>query len=83
MNTRKDIYSEIDLERCYQEEKWGNSNDDTLDMAQFAGFINEYATGCTDRTWKTPVRKRMVKVAALAVAAIETLDRKKSRRNGK
>lgn len=73
---RNNVYAEIDVERECQMIKWGgNENDDRLDMAQWAGLINEYALGCTDRTFNTPARVRMVKVAALAVAAIEKLDR--------
>ena len=76
----KNIFNEIDKEREYQDKKWGgHSNDDKLDMAQWAGFVSEYATGSSARTWQKPSRERFVKAAALCVAAIEALDRKVGR----
>jgi hypothetical protein len=63
-------------ERRYQDEKWGGSeHDDTETEENWQRYITEYANA-QGRSSSYDFRKRMVKVAALAMAAIESVDRK-------
>jgi hypothetical protein len=77
---RRDIFEEIDDERQYQDEVIGGPvNDDQQREADWVRYIQDYATGTgiSDKPEKGPrsFRERMVKVAALAVAAVESRDR--------
>jgi hypothetical protein len=80
------IYDEIRSEREYQEKRWGNSADDTLNTPNdFVSYIGSYSTkwfpgGFTPYGHDTvdAFRKSMVKTAALAVAAIESIDRQRA-----
>jgi hypothetical protein len=73
---RHAVFGEITAERTYQDSKWGGKpHDDTQLPEDWQKYIIEYAGG-TGRASTYEFRKRMVKVAALAVAAIESLDRK-------
>lgn len=84
------IFDEIRKERDYQTEKWGNTADDTLNTPNdFIAYIAHYSTrwfagGFAPYNSSDVGRFRtmMVKVAALAVAAIESLDRQRAA-NGK
>lgn len=90
MNTRLKILDEIKAEREYQQEKWGDDTDDGLNTPwMWAAYIGQYATRWMVGSFlplKTSVtdefRKCMVKVATLAVAAIESIDRQREK-NGK
>ncbi|KKN26490.1 hypothetical protein LCGC14_0874060 [marine sediment metagenome] len=84
MNNR--ILAEIEAERIYQDEKWGGpEHDDQHEPNDWIAFItcwNGKAFNCCE---KHPIDSRtfrfnMVKVAALAVAAMESVDRKEERR---
>lgn len=82
--SRQSIFSEIDAERQYQDDKWGGPQVDDKENGEmeWVGYIVKYVT-----TWfpggfapwdggtKAAFRKSMVKVAALAVAAVEQYDR--------
>jgi hypothetical protein len=74
--TRAAIFAELDEEREYQDDLWGKDNDDSNTEANWKNYIDQYnhAHG-RGQKYKKDFRKRMVKVAALAVAAIETYDR--------
>lgn len=73
---RDEIYREVNLERSYQDDKWGGpDHDDTETEESWQRYITEYANA-RDRAEGYDFRKRMVKVAALAVAALESHDRK-------
>ena len=75
MNKRVLIYGEINEERMRQDEKWGGQNhDDQHHCEEWAELIREYAELAYNEEY---FRKRMVQVAALAFAAIESYDRKK------
>lgn len=80
------ILAEIRTERVYQRERWGTATDDTKNTPwMWASYICQYATrwmvgsfaplkhGVTDN-----FRTAMVKVATLAIAAIESVDRQRS-----
>lgn len=76
MKTRTKVLHEVAAERKYQDKKWGGpTHDDTESEANWIAYINKYAIGGFDDKDR-PFRERMVKVAALAVAAIESHDRK-------
>jgi len=74
------ILEEITTERARQDGKWGGAqHDDQHSTTEFVGFIQDYAgwarrmdqMGSPDKA-----RRRLIQVAALAVAAVESIDRK-------
>ena len=65
------IYEEVLAERKYQEAIWDGCQN-TKD--EWAVFCAEYALANSKRTAGRDFRERMVKVAALAFAAIEAVD---------
>jgi len=77
------IYADIQSERDYQKLKWGTDADDTINRPMdFVGYISHHSTrwfngGFAPYTVDTlqNYRQEMVKVAALAVAAIEAVDK--------
>lgn len=80
---RQDILKEINAEREYQVNKWGNDADDTKNSPNdFVAYISHHASrwfnggfAPYDAATVAAFRKQMIKTAALAVAAIESLDR--------
>lgn len=79
------IFNEITEELSYQEKRWGTKADDTINRPNdWVAYISHYAT-----KWFTGgfapysdmgvngFRKSMIKVAALAVAAVKSLDRQR------
>lgn len=83
------ILNEIRNERTYQKGKWGNESDDTKNTPwMWASYIGQYATGWMRGAFSltgsdtTLFRTAMIKVAAIAVAAIESIDRQRAE-NGK
>lgn len=75
-----DILREIVDERDRQDAKWGGaSHDDDKSVAEWVQLIQDYASwarimGGMDNVVKA--RRRLMQVAALALAACECLDRK-------
>jgi hypothetical protein len=71
------IFTEIRDKRAYQDGKWGGpEHDDTVETEDsWIEYINEYASG-KGRAEGRAFRERMIHVAALAVAAIQSHDRK-------
>lgn len=80
------VYDEIKTERDYQDKRWGLVTDDTLNTPwMWASYIGSYATKWMEGSFAPlrvqvtdDFRKKMVKTAALAVAAIESLDRQRA-----
>lgn len=71
-----DVFKEIQAEREYQDNKWGHEFDDENTINDWGTYINIYLAKATDMS--TPFseqRGKLLKVAALAVAAIQTFDR--------
>lgn len=67
------IVAEIVGERKRQDEKWSGFPHDEYSQLDWIAFIRDHAL----RAFKpNQFRKQMILVAALAVAAIETYDRK-------
>ncbi len=72
-----DVYADIRSERARQDSQWGGpAHDDGHEGGEWLEYIEEQAT----KTWRAVTaaeyRERLVKIAALAVAAIESHDRK-------
>ncbi len=80
------IYDEIKNERDYQKEKWGDEADKTLNTPNdFAAYIAHHSTrwfkgGFTPYPTEAvdAYRTQMIKVASLAIAAIEALDHQRN-----
>lgn len=86
MNVQYNVYDLIREEREYQHEKFGTEADDTMNTPNdFIALISQFATkklpnGFLPYNPETVdgFRNSMVKVAALAVAAVESVDRQRS-----
>lgn len=82
----QNIFDEIKNEREYQKERWGDEADDTVNTPwMWAAYITQYATRWMAGTFlplsgdvTSAFRTCMVKVACLAVAAIESVDRQRA-----
>ncbi len=75
---REQIFEEINKERDYQDQKWGVEFDDRNTLNDWATYINIYLGHAADmNNIDDPDKQRLflLKVASLAVAALETLDR--------
>lgn len=73
------IYEQIEIERVRQYEKWGVYSDDAYTPFDWHEMISDYnAWARRMMTMNSPekARNRYIQVAALAVAAVEALDRK-------
>lgn len=81
--SRETIFDEIAVERAYQSAKWGNLNDDTCNLPNdwvailahystkwLRGEVGPYSPECV-----ADFRRCMIKCAAIATAAAESLDR--------
>lgn len=85
LGDRKAILREVMKEREYQEEKWGNSSDDENNTPfHWCAWIGRYMYEWTFGGWGAfkahqvdNFRRCMVQVAAMAVAAIESVDRQR------
>ena len=70
------ILKEIVAERVNQDRKWGGpEHDDEHRPEEWAAFIVDHAAKAGIHEDPREFRRRMVRVAALAVAAIESRDR--------
>lgn len=74
--SREKIFAQIEAERSYQDAKWGTAFDDKNTVNDWVVYIGQYA-GDAARMNIQPQdsREKLLKVAALAVAALETFDR--------
>ena len=72
---REQIFSEIEKERDYQDEKWGTEFDKLNTINDWNTYINIYmGRACEMRRTLKEQRKLIIKVASLAVAALERFD---------
>lgn len=78
------VISEVVAERAWQDEKWGGpAHDDTHSVQDFVAFIHEHAEKAIRPGTASDITcSRLVEVAALAVAAVESIRRKDSRSAG-
>jgi hypothetical protein len=78
------VLAEVSGERQRQDEKWGGPlHDDEHSTAEFVQWIEDYAGWArmmASMKSMDKARRRLIQVAALAVAAVESLDRKEERR---
>lgn len=76
MSALKDIFSEIEEERKYQDKLWGHEEDDKHTVNDWVAFITMYAGKAIPialTAWEQ--RKFILKVASLAIAALEAYER--------
>jgi hypothetical protein len=76
---RERIYADIDAERAAQDAKWGGKeHDEKHTVSQWAGFLHEHTNKAAFAASEGDIgeaRRRLLEVAALAVAALEVVDR--------
>lgn len=85
-DARGAIFKAIEDERAYQQERWGNTTDDTLNTPwMWVSYICAYATKWMGgdflplpRSRTDTFRVMCIKVAAIAVAAVESIDRQRA-----
>lgn len=89
MSYTENVLNEVKAERQYQQEKWGNESDDTFNTPwMWVAYITQYAGSWMkglfrlDTALTDGFRTAMVKTAAIAVAAAESIDRQREA-NGK
>ena len=77
------VLAEVAAERARQDEKWGGAaHDDTRTTTEFAQMIQDFAGWARanfcmgGEQGRVNARRRLMQVAALAVAAVESFDRK-------
>ena len=78
------VYAEVWVERERQRSQWGDTHDDTHNANDWVAYITRYLGEATySYLWKDPgqflkadFRTAMVKIAAIAIAAVEFIDRK-------
>ena len=85
-DVKKDLYVEIADERFHQDKKWGGPDHDSHHTSfEWVGFITHYLGKSIECIINNAgkeehqlllFRYNMIKVAALAVAAVEAVDRK-------
>lgn len=73
------IYDEIKQERAKQDKIWGGSaNEDSHSEESWSAILtHELGQACFHDDDSAKFRQQMVKVASVAVAAIEAMDRSK------
>lgn len=77
LTMREKIFGEISVEREYQDGKWGTEFDDKNTLNDWITYIGMYGSYAAKMgASKEDQRNNMLKVAALAIAALETFDRK-------
>ncbi len=73
------VIHDLIAERDRQDRKWGGpDHDDMHSVAEFVQFITDYAGWARQMASKgsyAKARRRLIQVAALAIAAVETIDR--------
>lgn len=76
----KRVLFDVEKERQRQNDKWGGAeHDDHHTTAEFVQLIEDYAGWARTMAGMNSLdkaRNRLIQVAALAVAAVESIDRK-------
>lgn len=82
-DARLKLFEEVDFERERQDLKWGGAAADDkwnpLDWHEMIADYNAWARRMATMNSPDKARNRYIQIAALAIAAIEALDRKNSR----
>lgn len=79
MSIKSDFFRDVDAERNYQHDRWG-ATDHLNDEFNWAAYIGAYTNrSLIGHPGNSPARREafkqdMVKVAALALAAVENLE---------
>lgn len=77
------VFDEVATERLRQDFKWGGAHhDDKHSTAEFVQLIEDYAGWARTMAGMDShdkARRRLIQVAALAIAAVESGDRKEER----
>lgn len=74
------VYDEIREERARQDEKWGGpEHDDVHCQDDWIRYIDYKITSILENTGADNFRRCMIQIGALAVAAVESLDRRTAR----
>jgi hypothetical protein len=69
---RDAIFDQIDAERAYQNQKWGNAFDSKNTPNDWVAYISKYLGQTVTMPFdETTFRKQLLKVASLAIAALE------------
>lgn len=72
LHNRDGIFNQIDDERAYQETKWGNGFDAKNTPNDWVAYISKYLGQTVTMPFNEDTfRKQLLKVATLAVAALE------------
>ena len=72
MANRNDVYEAIDLEREYQDKKWGKEFDDKNTPNDWVAYIARYLGKAVIFPWsKDAFQTAILKIAALCVAILE------------
>lgn len=80
MEASVSVYDEIREERARQDEKWGGpEHDDAHGQNDWVCFIDDKLCEADHTDDDADYRRRLIQIAALAVAAIESLDRHTAR----
>lgn len=76
------VHLEVSKERVYQDAKWGGpEHDDQYTAEEFLRLVEKYAISArvlSSMDSPEKARHRLIRVAALAIAAVESIDRKTS-----
>ena len=74
------IFEEIKQERARQDEQWGGAeHDDQHSSSLFMSLVEKQAYKACTPNGDGKFRERFIKIAALAVAAVESIDRKEAK----
>ena len=75
MEKREQIFKEVSAERDYQDSRWGTEFDEKNTLNDWWAYSNHYwARAAAMGNTKEQQRAALVKVAALATAALERFD---------
>lgn len=75
------IQRDVSRERKKQDNEWGGpEHDDRHDRYDWIQFIEHQISSVTRTDNPKKIRRRFVKIAALALAALESMDRQEARR---
>lgn len=69
------IYDNIRVEREFQDSKWGTEFDDKNTINDWTAYINHYAGLAAFSTNDDECYSKLIKTAALVVAALEAFNR--------
>lgn len=72
---RDKIFKEIEIERIYQEERWGVDFDNKNNINDWVSYINTYTGQASKITSdKAEQRRQLLKAVTIGIAALERFD---------